>query len=285
MSNEDLLNQALIAVTVFAAMFVFVRYGWPQFRIVLAKQERRYDRVLNRQLLMNIRPKLALGIVGAGVVMVGLVCAAIGEDLFWFVIGAGAALVLPTIVINHLETKRRQRLEEQLVDGVVALSSGVRAGLNLVQSMQLMVRNANGPIRQEFEHLLREYDLGIDLHQAMLNASERIGSSHYRLLFTAIQAHRERGGNVAESLDRITDSVREIQRLEGKLQTLTAQGRNQAWMMAGMALVVLAIAYMIAPDETAAVVGDPFGRVVLLAAAGLITAGFLWIRNIMRVDI
>jgi len=285
MQPIQIIHHLLVSLVIFAAVFVLVRYGWPQIRIVLAKQERRYDRVLNQHLLMNIRPKLALAGVGVGVVLVGLLCAAIGGNWFWFVIGAAVALFIPTLIINHLEEKRRQRLEEQLVDGVVSLASGVRAGLNLVQSMQLMVRNATGPLRQEFEHLLREYELGIDLHQAMINASERIGSSHYRLLFTTIQAHRTRGGNIAESLDRIADSVREIQRLEGKLQTLTAQGRNQAWMMAGMALVVLLIGYMIAPEETANVLATPLGRVLLLGAAVLITTGFLWIRNIMRVDI
>lgn len=285
MPTQDLLQLLLVALTTFAAAFVAVRYGGPQALILLRRQDRRLDRVLNQQLLMNVQPRLAMAAIGLGVLVVGLFCAAVGGSWFWFVIGAGVALFVPTLVINHLEQKRRRRLEEQLVDAVVSLAAGARAGLNLVQSMQLMVRNSTGPLKQEFEHLLREYDLGIDLHQAMHNAAERIGSSHYRLLFTAIQAHRERGGNIAESLDRIADAIREIQRLEGKLQTLTAQGRSQASMMAGMALVVLGIGYLIAPNETAKVIADEVGRVILLAAAVLIAAGFLWIRKIMSVDI
>jgi len=284
MSN-NLITQGLISVGAFVSIAMLIRFGWPQVRYLLWKQEQRFDAVLNRQLLLNISPKMAQLGIGAAVLMTGMICYSLGEDPLWFIIGAAAAAFLPNVVINHLETKRRVRLENQLVDGITSLASGVRAGLNLVQSMQLLVQNMDGPIKQEFEQLLREYELGVDLNQAMANASDRIGSSHYRLLFSAIAAHRTRGGDVAESLDRITDAVREISRLEGKLQTLTAQGRNQAWMMAAMSVVVLLIAYVIEPEGTAAVLADPYGRVMLLIAAAMIFAGVMWIRSIMTVDI
>lgn len=283
--TDHLTIMILLSIGSFASVFLFVRLAVPELRIVLANQERRFDAVLNRQLLMEINPRMAIVGVFMLVIISGIFCYIISQHLMGFILGAAAALLLPNLIVNHLETKRRIKLNAQLVDGITSLSSGVRAGLTLVQSFQLLVRNSNGPIKQEFAQLLREYDLGVDLSRAMVNTSNRIGSSHYRLLFAAITAHRERGGDVAQSLDRITDAVREIQRLEGKLQTLTAQGRNQAWMMAGMALVVLLIGYMIAPDETERVLGDPFGRVILLGAGAMVLAGFLWIRNIMSVDI
>jgi len=283
--NEDIIAQALITIGGFTAAFMLVRFAWPQVRYSFWKHEQRYDAVLNRQLLMNINPRIALGMVGGAVLLVGLMCYSIGNDPLWFIVGAAATAFMPNAVINHLELKRKKRLEGQLVDGITSLASGVRAGLNLVQSMQLLVQNMDGPIKQEFAQLLREYELGVDLNQAMGNASDRIGSSHYRLLFTAIAVHRTRGGDVAESLDRITDAVREIQRLEGKLQTLTAQGRNQAWMMAAMSVVVLLIAYAIEPEGTTQVMMDPYGRVLLLISAAMIFAGFMWIRSIMTVDI
>jgi tight adherence protein B len=283
--NENLTAQLLISLGMFVTVFMLIRFGWPAIRQLIWRQEMRYDAVLNRQLLMNIHPRIVFSGIAGAVLLTGLFCYAIGEDWLWFFVGAGVAMFLPNAMVNHLELKRKVRLENQLVDGITSLASGVRAGLNLVQSMQLLVQNMEGPIKQEFEQLLREYELGVDLNQAMTNASNRIGSSHYRLLFSAIAAHRTRGGDVSESLDRITDAVREIQRLEGKLQTLTAQGRNQAWMMAAMSIVVLLIAYAIEPDGTAAVLADPYGRVLLLIAAAMIFGGVMWIRSIMTVDI
>jgi len=184
-----------------------------------------------------------------------------------------------------MEQKRRTLLEVQLVDGLTTLASGTRAGLNLVQAMELLEQNHTGPIKQEFGAILREYSMGLDLTQAMRNASERIGSPLYRLTFTAIEMHRLRGGDTGESLDRIADSIREIQRLEGKLDALTSQGRMQAVMMAVMPLVFLFIMYMIMPDQVGLLFSDSVGRLILMAVIVAIVIGFLWIRKIMTIDI
>mgnify|MGYP006272566341 CR=1 FL=1 len=282
---NDLYMQVLISAVAFAGVFVLVRFGWPEVRLILLRLESRLDTVLNRQLLMDTDPRMALVLFAAAVFVAGLVGYALIGNYIGFIVAAGIVAFLPNVLLNHLEQKRKQKLNEQIVDGITSLASGVRAGLTLVQAMQLLVQNSTGPIKQEFTHLLREYELGVDLNQAMQNASDRIATSHYRLLFSAVAAHRTRGGDLSQSLDRITDAIREIQRLEGKLQTLTAQGRNQAWMMAGMAIIVLGIGYMIAPEATQNVLSDDMGRVILLVALGLIVLGALWIRKIMSVDI
>ncbi len=285
MTIYDLLWHAGISSIAFGAMFMFVRYGWEGAVVLVQGQERRFDTALNKQLLMGVSPRLALGVATGIVLLVGGLFYVIASSYIAFLIGAAIGVAIPHVTISHLEQKRKRRLNEQVVDGIVTLASGVRAGLNLVQSMQLLVRNGHGPIRQEFEQLLREYDLGVDLNQAMRSAANRIGSSYYRLLFGAIEAHRQRGGDVGESLDRIADSVREIQRLEGRLEALTAQGRAQARMIGLMPLIIIGILYVIAPEDTSLLLTQPIGRLLLLIAGLMILGGFLWIRRIMAVDI
>ncbi|MEX0741370.1 MAG: type II secretion system F family protein, partial [Phycisphaeraceae bacterium] len=199
-------------------------------------------------------------------------------------VGAAIAAMGIQMLLTHLEHKRRMHLERQIVDGITTMASGIRAGLNLVQSMDLLVQHAGGPIRQEFAQLLKEYELGIDLNRAMRHASERIGSTYYRLLFTAIEAHRQRGGDLGQSLDQIADSIREFQRLEGRLTALTAQGRSQARFMAVLPLGILFILGGIFPQETGQLLTEPVGRVILLIAGLLIAGGMVWIRRIMQVQ-
>lgn len=247
--------------------------------------ETRYDRVLNQQLLLNVSARLMMILFGVGIIGLGIIAGLYASSVIFFVATISVSLLIPGVIIKHLEEKRLNKLNEQIVDGVTSLASGVRAGLNLVQSIELLIKNGTGPIKQEFEQLHREYTLGMDLNQAMHNASDRIGSPYYRLLFGAIGAHRTRGGDMGQSLDRIADSIREIQRLEGRLDALTAQGRAQARMMGAMPFVILAILFVIMPEETAKLFTEPVGRVMLLCAIGLIAAGFVWIRKIMTVDL
>lgn len=282
---NDQLWYITISVTTFVSTYMMVYYGYPWFRMMLLRQEEWYQRVLVQQLLIDVNARTAVYVSLAFVVLCGLFGYAIGANILFFLIGAGLAMLAPNIVIRYLEQKRRQKLEEQLVDGVTTLASGVRAGLNLVQAFELLVRNSAGPIQQEFSQLLREYQMGVDLNQAMHNTANRIESSNYRLLFTAIEMHRLRGGDTGESLDRICDSIREIQRLEGKLDALTAQGRTQAWMMAVMPLLFLYMLYKIDPQGVGLLFSEPSGRILVMVSVVLIVGAFLWIRKIMTVDI
>jgi len=279
------LPQLLLSGLIFAAVFLLIKEAWTYAYAWGVKRLDGYDRVLRQQLLMDIDPKLALGASLVGVIVFALLGLVLTENIVGALIGGAIAWFLPTLVIRHLEQKRRERLENQLVDGVTTLASGVRAGLNLIQAFEMLAQNMTGPMREEFEQLIREYQMGVDVNQAMMNAADRIGLPNYRLLFVSLAMHRRRGGDVGESLDRIADSIREIQRLEGRLDALTAQGRAQASMMAGVSLVILLILYSIDPTGVNRLMVEPMGRVLLLVVGALMLAGFVWIRRIMAVDI
>lgn len=281
----DFSQQAiLIYALTFVAVYIFVRYGWFTVRAWLLHQEAYYDRVLNQQLLLNINTRLAIAMTIFAIFMFALIGYMLG-GVVWFIPAAVAGGFVPWVLIRHLDQKRRERLEAQLVDGITTLASGVRAGLTLVQAMELLVKNHIGPMAQEFSQLLREYQMGLDLNHAMRNTANRVGLSNYRLLFTAIEMHRLRGGNTGESLDRICDSIREIQRLEGKLDAITAQGRLQATFIAVGAVGLLGMFYFIDPDNMRILFVEPLGRVVLLIAGLIMLGAFRWIRKIMAVDI
>jgi tight adherence protein B len=283
--NNPPLLLTLVCLLMFVSVAMAVRYGWPTLSRWLGRTERWYDQALNQHLLLEIPARSAMWLSLMGVLICALIAYWLMGLWFWFVIGGVIGGFLPLAVIRHLESKRRAKLESQLIDGITTLASGVRAGLNLIQSMELLVRNGQGPIKQEIAQLLREYQMGLDFNHAMRNAANRIGSRNYRLLFTAIEMHRVRGGDAGESLDRIAESIRDIQRLEGKLDAITAQGRSQAWMMALAPFGLLLILYGIDAQGVTYLFTDNLGRVMLLVAFGLILGAFLWIRNIMAVDI
>jgi len=276
--------QVIISLMFIASIMLLVRYGFGPGMRWVKKQEAHYDRVLCHQLLLDIKPKVAVGLHVGGIVFMFLLGTVLVGVFLGLLLGAVAAFV-PYFLIRHLEFKRRQKLEIQLVDGLSALASGVRAGLNLVQSIQLLVHNQRGPIQQEFGQILREYEMGMDLNQAMRSASNRIGSSLYRLTFTAIEMHRVRGGDSGESMDRIAASVREIQKLEGKLDAITAQGRAQANFLAITPFVILFMLWGMMPEETEMLFTRNEGRILLLIAIALVTVGYMWIKKIMQVDI
>lgn len=282
---NDLLFRLVVSLLAAMAGWVMVRHGLPAWRAWAADEEARYDRVLRRQLLMDIHPRTAVYLAAGAVLAAFLLGLAVLGSIIAGLILAALAYFVPRLVVTHLEEKRRQRLDSQLVDALTTMASAVRAGLNLVQAMELLVTNHVGPVKQEFGQVLREYSMGRDLNECLHAASNRIGSPLYRLTFTAIEMHRLRGGDTGESLDRIAESIRDIQRLEGKLDAMTAQGRMQAWAMAAMPLLFVGILYLIEPEGVTLLFTTTVGKLILLIIIALIVLGYLWIKRIMAVDI
>lgn len=277
--------QVFVSLVLLVLSVAAVYVGYVPIRDLIHRREKEYDLIFRRALLLDIAPRMITMITGMVILVLGFMGFALTRSV-WGVIPLGfVGALLPHAMIRYLRRRRLKKLEEQLVGGVQTLASGVRAGLNLVQSLALVSRDGPSPIRQEFLHLNREYEYGISLEEAMGNAAERIGSSDFRLLFAALQTHRERGGDLGETLDRIAESIREIQRLEGRVQTLTAQGRATARWLAAMPVIILGILYVIDAGGVKQMFTEPVGN-LLLGAIGLLTfLGFLWIRKVIAIDI
>ncbi len=274
-----------LAGAVFALAAMAAAAGWVPVGGWIRRRERFFGRALYQLYLPATSPR-AVAWASAALVPVLAVLTYLVVD-FWVapIAGGLVGLVLPPVVTGWLIRRRVERLEDQVVSGIQTLASGVRAGLNLVQSFQLLERNAPAPLSQEVGQLLREYEHGLSLEQAMVKTGQRIGSPTYRLLFSALETHRVRGGDLGETLDRIAEAIREIQRLEKRVETLTAEGRAAARLMGIMPFVILGILYLIDRQGVTELFTTTMGRFILLAVAVLIGFGFWWIRKIVDIDI
>lgn len=272
-------------LAVLAGTVAAVWLGWRPWRDLILRREGEYERIFRRALLLEIPPRLVTIATGMTMATLGIVGYAIVPHVLAVLAMGAVGFFLPHALVRYLRRRRLNRLENQLVSGIQTLASGVRAGLNLVQSLAMVARDGPDPIRQEFAHLVREYEYGVSLDEAMRNASERIGSGDFRLLFAAVHTHRERGGDLGQTLDRIAESVREIQRLESRVKTLTAQGRATARWLGMMPLVVTGILYFIDSDGVMKFFTEPLGGLIVAAIIVLNVLGFLWIRKTVAIDI
>lgn len=203
-----------------------------------------------------------------------LVAAAAGGILGFF---------LPELAIHHLRRRRRGQFGEQLMDGLVMLANGLRAGYSLQQSMELLVEEMPAPICQELELVLREYRVGVELDQALQNCVKRIGDPDLELAVSAIVITRRMGGNLAEIFDRIVAMVRERKLLGGKAAALTAQGKIQALAVGGLPYVFGFVIYQVNPDMMRLMWTTLPGVIGSILVVFLDTIGYLWVRRVANV--
>lgn len=260
---------------------------------LVRKQEEDFHGALVELFMFDVTPRQLTYVMFGGAFVAATILALLANHseaggfgvVFAFLVGMVLGYWVPRLVIFVLQRRRRDKLNEQLIDGLVTLANGMRAGLNLVQSMKLIEDNTQPPISQEFGLMLREFEHGAGVDEVMRRASARIKLHHYRLLFAAMETARIRGGNLPDTLDRLGESLREIIRLEEKVRALTAQNKMSAIMMGLMPLAILGIYYMIEPTWVQTLFETDWGLLLMAIAVLFNVAGFLWIRKIVTFEI
>jgi tight adherence protein B len=205
------------------------------------------------------------------------------------VIGFSVAVLmvcLPWYVLRRMAERRKLQIEDQLADAMVSLSSAIKAGLSLAQAIDILAHQTPRPICQEFQQIYGEYQLGKPLERCLAEAKDRLRSENFALFAAAMEASRQSGGRLNETVDRIAHSVRELQRLERKITAETAQARASAVYMALAPLFVLAIYYfVIDPENTVRLFTTVPGQIMLCTALALDVVAYLWARAILNPEI
>ena len=207
-------------------------------------------------------------------------------DALTFAVGSAALLSAgPWYLVRRMAQQRRQKIEDQLADAMVMFSGAIRAGLSIPQALEILAVECPLPIRQEFAQLVGEYRLGKPLEKALEEGKERLKSENFVLFAAALLASRESGGRLNETVERISKSILEIQRLERKILSETAQARKSALYMAIAPALILMVYFSIDPVNTRMLFTTLPGQVMLSAAVVLNLAAYGWARIILSPDI
>ncbi|MCL4203672.1 MAG: type II secretion system F family protein [Pirellulaceae bacterium] len=210
----------------------------------------------------------------------------LGADALTFA-ACGVALLSagPWYLVRRMAQQRRQKIEDQLADAMVMFSGAIRAGLSIPQALEILAVECPVPIRQEFAQLVGEYRLGRPLEKTLEEGKSRLKSENFVLFAAALLASRESGGRLNETVERISKSILEIQRLERKIISETAQARKSALYMAAAPALILAVYFYIDPVNTRMLFVTLPGQIMLSAAVVLNLVAYGWARVILNPEI
>jgi len=238
-----------------------------------------------RELFLFIDPAKLYAVNTAAVVVGGLVAWLVTGNFVAVLPVVAILFVLPKIVLRRLRQNRMDKFEQQLPDALLMLASGMRAGASLTSAMQQLVREAEAPVSQEFELMLREQRLGVTLDQALENLNARVPLQSLTLVVAAMRIANETGGGLAEALDRASQTLRSKIAMEGKIKALTAQGKMQAWVVGALPICLIFILQKMEPEAMAKLWTTPMGYGTLAAIVVLEFFGIVLIRKIVAVDV
>jgi tight adherence protein B len=191
----------------------------------------------------------------------------------------------PSFVLKWMKKKRQSALTLQFPEFASLLASSLRAGSGLNLALNAIADELAQPLHQEISMLMREQKLGLSIDESLAGFALRTQLEDYSLMCAAIRISRSSGGNLADTLDSLASSSRRKLALEGKILSLTAQGKLQGWVMAALPFVIALALFQIEPIAMAPLISTWYGWAVVLVVVLLQLIGLHFIRRIVRIDI
>ncbi|ABX07245.1 MAG TPA: secretion system protein [Herpetosiphon sp.] len=205
------------------------------------------------------------------------------------VVGAIIGFIVPDKVVSFKQGSRLKAFNNQLGDTVGLLANSLRSGYSLLQSMDLVSREAPPPISVEFRRVVQEVGLGLSLEDGMNNLLRRVPSDDLDLMVSAINIQAEVGGNLAEILDTIAHTIRERVRIKGQIRVLTSQARYSGYVVTFLPISIAVIITMLNPDYMAPLmtIGMPPDAwcCMPVCSAMMMIGGFFAIKSIVNIEI
>jgi tight adherence protein B len=195
--------------------------------------------------------------------------------------GVGLSL-LPYGILSFKRTRRISAFNAALAESIDMMARALRAGHSVVGAMEMLATNAQEPAASEFGEIFKQQNLGLPLRDALMQLLDRVPSADLRVLVTAILVQKDTGGNLAEILDRTVFVIRERLRIQGEIQTQTAQGRLTGWILSSLPIVMLVLLNLVNPGYSQILLTDPFGRKLVYFSIGMLALGTFFIRRIVN---
>lgn len=228
---------------------------------------------------------------GEFLVLLGLVFLALFLALWMLTLDSGVALLGGALggaalwgwVLVRVQ-KRKNSFTEQLGDSLNTIANALRAGYSFQQAMDVVAKEMEPPISQEFTQVAREVNMSVPLDTALEAMNRRVESRDFDLVVTAVLIHREVGGNLAQILDTISDTIAERIRMKREISSLTAQGRLSATILVLMPFAIGLFLYTFKKEQIMLLFTEPVGRMALALSLVLEVIGIFVIRRIVDIE-
>ncbi len=237
--------------------------------------------------------RAGLPLLGGEYVIINLIVSGIVGFVIWLVTmnpifaGGGAALVPVALWagILYMISKRLTDFTEQLGDCLITISNALRAGYSFQQTIEVISKEMEPPIGEEFSKMNHDVIMGVPLEEALDTANKRIGSSDFELVVTAVLIQREVGGNLAQVLDSISYTIMERIRMRREILSLTAQGRLSALVMLALPFITFAVMYALNSEQVMQLFSEPMGQKLMIGALIMEIIGYFITMRIVNIDV
>ena len=222
---------------------------------------------------------LGCGVIGAFVL--GLLTMTLVNALLGFVAGCIVCMMVLSISIQ----RRQKAFVNQLGDMLTMIANALRAGFSFMQALDHIAGEMDDPVKSEVRRVVTDVNVGMPLEEALNNMTDRVNSPDFNLVVAAVLIQRQVGGNMAQILDTISETINERVRMRREISSLTAQGRMSGMILGVLPFGIAAAIQIISPGYLNPLFTSVMGKMALAGSGVMMLIGFAVIRNIIDIKL
>jgi tight adherence protein B len=235
---------------------------------------------------VRLRPNEWLVVRGLAVLLSMILLALLGHSLIvGIILGVPIGLAAPPLWLSRKVRKRRTAFLDRLPDSLQLVAGSLSAGYSLLQALDGVVQEGEEPIAGEFSRALATARLGVPIEDALDQVAERVDSPDFAWTAMAIRIQREVGGNLAEVLLTVGDTLRERAALRRQVRALSAEGRLSAYILLAIPTLFGMYEVLLRRSYVSVMWSNPIGIALMVATIVLMGVGFVWMRNVVNVEV
>jgi tight adherence protein B len=200
-------------------------------------------------------------------------------------VGAVMGFGLPFLVLNIKRGRRMRTFEEQFPEALDLIARALKAGHAFATGLKMAADELPDPVGPEFRKTFDEQNFGLPLKDALDNLTLRVPHLDVRFFATAVLIQRETGGNLAEILENLAHVVRERFKILRQVRVYTAHGRFTGYVLLALPAVLGVALSFINPDHMNMLFRERMGQMMLLGALVMQTIGYLWIKQVIKIEV
>ncbi|HKB10623.1 MAG TPA: type II secretion system F family protein [Vicinamibacterales bacterium] len=193
--------------------------------------------------------------------------------------------IAPYAFLVHRRSKRLKRFEEQFPEALDLLSRAIKAGHAFQTAMGMVAEELPEPVGPEFKKSYDQQNFGLPLRDALNEMAERVTILDVRFFVTAVLIQRDTGGNLSEILDNLAHVVRERFKIRRQIRVHTAHGRFTGYVLLALPAALAVALSFINPEHMGLLFHERMGQTMLIGAIVMQTIGYIWIRQVIKIEV
>lgn len=239
--------------------------------------------LIHAGLAMQARTFIMISVIG-GLVFTGLIWLAGSPPIGLLAALPIGMLGIPKMVLNHLIKRRLRQFTSYFADAIDVIVRGVRSGLTVGECLSIVAREIPQPVSTEFALVNEGVRLGMTMSEVLQRLSDRVPTPEVRFFAIVLTTQQSTGGNLAETLAKLSDVLRQRKKMKDKVQALSSEAKASAGIIGSLPFVMIAGMSFTQPKMLALLFTNETGHVLLGISVGMMITGILVMRKMINFD-